>query len=64
MAFSFYEVWTIDHDDREELFDTAANLPEATRIANSSLVNNIVEVVIYEEISYGEVVEVKRIKKS
>ena len=64
MAFVLYEIWTIDTNDREELFDTAANLPEATRIAKTALSEETPQTIVYTENEYCDAIEVKRFKNS
>ena len=63
MAFTLYEIWSEDADRRQELIDTAANLPEAIRIAKNSIGDEITQTVIFEEGQDGEVFEIKRFRK-
>ncbi len=63
MAFTLYEIWSEDDDGRQELINTAANLPEAIRIAKNSICDEVTQTVIFEEGLDGEVFEIKRFKK-
>ena len=63
MAFTLYEIWSVDSNGREEIINTASNLSEATRIAKAALSDDITQTIIYDEDEYGEAIEVKIFKK-
>lgn len=67
MAFVLYEIWIEDKDGHQELFMTAANLPEAKRLADKAAGENLMEqdycAIVYEATD-DDAVEVIRFKKS
>jgi hypothetical protein len=62
MSWEFYEVWSVDEDDHEELVDTTQSLKEAQEIAETTLgEDGVVESIIYRENDIGDLEEVQRI---
>ena len=58
MIWELYEVWTVDEDGHEELFNTTKSLKEAQSMAHAALTDNIVECIIYKD-EDGDLFEVK-----
>ncbi len=58
MTWELYEVWTVDQDGHEELYDTTKSLKEAQAMAEKALTDDIVECIIYKE-EDGELYEVE-----
>jgi hypothetical protein len=62
MIWELYEVWAVDFAGHEELINTTNSLKEAQQLAEESLTEDIVEVIIYKEDEDGELEEVEVIQ--
>ena len=58
MPWVLFEVWVVDQDGHEELFDTTNSLKEAQVMAEKALTEDVVECIIYKE-EDGELFEVE-----
>jgi uncharacterized membrane protein YkoI len=58
MPWELFEVWVVDQDGHEELFDTTKSFKEAQTMAQKALTEDIVECIIYKE-EDGELFEVE-----
>jgi hypothetical protein len=59
MIWELYEVWAVDLAGHEELINTTNSLKEAQQLAEESLTDDILEVIIYKEDEDGELEEVE-----
>jgi hypothetical protein len=59
MIWELYEVWAVEFDGHEELINTTNSLKEAQQLAEESLTDDILEVIIYKEDEEGELIEVE-----
>jgi hypothetical protein len=59
MIWELYEVWAVEFDGHEELINTTNSLKEAQQLAQESLTEDILEVIIYKEDEDGELKEIE-----
>ena len=59
MIWELYEVWAVEFDGHEELINTTNSLKEAQQLAQESLTDDILEVIIYKEDEDGELKEIE-----
>jgi hypothetical protein len=64
MSYMLFEVWVVDLDGHQELVDTTASQKEAFDLAQSSLTEDWIEAVVYQENEEGDSVAVKRFQNT
>lgn len=62
MTWELFEVWGVDREGYEELIETTRSFKEARLLAEKSLTEDIVEVIIYREVD-EELKEFEKISK-
>lgn len=61
MTWEFYEVWAEDEDGHEELIETTRSRTEALALAKTSLTEDFISSVVYQENEDGELIEIERL---
>ena len=61
MTWEFYEVWAEDEDGHEELIETTQSRTEAVALAKSSLTEDFISTVVYQENEDGDLKVIERI---
>jgi hypothetical protein len=62
MSYMLFEVWSEDENGHQELIETTASLTAARKIANQTIENGSVAVIIFQETDEGDTKEIERIE--